>query len=84
MGMWAEVVVATLPDMKHSYQRETVVKGGPQWLWENAKRVSRETETHRYLVGGVIRYRIRKPRALLDLIELVENLPALAMPKVPA
>jgi len=25
---------------------------------------------------AIIRYRIRKPRALLDLIELVENLPA--------
>ncbi len=32
----------------------------------------------------IIRYRIRKPRALLDLIELVENLPAPAKPQVPA
>lgn len=30
----------------------------------------------------VIRYRIRKPRALMDLIELVENLPAPVGPKV--
>ncbi len=32
----------------------------------------------------VERYRVRKPRALLDLIELVENLPAPAKPQVPA
>lgn len=32
----------------------------------------------------IIRYRIRKPRALLNLIELVENLPAPFEPKVDA
>lgn len=29
----------------------------------------------------VIRYRVRKPRALLDLIDLVENLPAPVTPE---
>jgi hypothetical protein len=32
----------------------------------------------------IIRYRVRKPRALMDLIEMVENLPAPVMPKVDA
>lgn len=32
----------------------------------------------------IIRYRIRKPRALLQLIEMVENLPAPAQPRVDA
>lgn len=32
----------------------------------------------------VIRYRIRRPRALLQLIEMVENLPAPAQPRVDA
>lgn len=83
-GMWAEAVVATLPDMTHTYQRETLVNGGPQWLWENAQRVSRETETHRYVIGGVIRYRIRKPRGLTILEELIADLPAPVGPKVDA
>ena len=32
----------------------------------------------------IIRYRVRKPRALLQLIEMVENLPAPAQPRVDA
>lgn len=32
----------------------------------------------------IIRYRIRRPRALLQLIEMVENLPAPAQPRVDA
>lgn len=32
----------------------------------------------------IVRYRIRKPRALLQLIEMVENLPAPAQPRVDA
>lgn len=34
--------------------------------------------------GNIIRYRVRKPRALLQLIEMVENLPAPAQPRVDA
>lgn len=32
----------------------------------------------------IIRYRVRRPRALLQLIEMVENLPAPAQPRVDA
>lgn len=39
---------------------------------------------HLGLWDQVIRYRIRKPRALLQLIEMVENLPAPAQPRVDA
>ena len=51
-------------------------KGPQSWTWHT-------------MVGGlygfrVIRYRIRKPRALLQLIEMVENLPAPAQPRVDA
>lgn len=38
--------------------------GGQSWDWRNAR-----------YCRIVIRYRIRKPRALIQLIELVENLP---------
>ena len=34
--------------------------------------------------GDIIRYRIRRPRALLQLIKMVENLPAPAQPRVDA
>lgn len=32
----------------------------------------------------IVRYRVRRPRALLQLIEMVENLPAPAQPRVDA
>ena len=46
---------------------------GESWNWANWPEF-----------GKIIRYRIRKPRALMDLIELVENLPAPVGPKVDA
>lgn len=52
------------------------------WDWS---RFGQETgDDEGSLWGKIIRYRVRKPRALLDLIDLVENLPAPASPKVPA
>jgi hypothetical protein len=44
---------------------------GSSWVWGSG-------------AIDIIRYRIRKPRALMDLIELVENLPAPVGPKVDA
>jgi hypothetical protein len=35
--------------------------------------VTRETDTHIYVVGAVIRYRIRKPSALQTLIDIAAN-----------
>lgn len=49
---------------------------GDGWTWTTLPPVGK--------YGAVIRYRIRKPRALLDLIDLVENLPAPVAPKVDA
>jgi hypothetical protein len=46
----------------------------PQWSWR----------LHGPDVGRVTRYRIRKPRALIELIEMVENLPAPVQPTVDA
>lgn len=46
---------------------------GNSWNWSNAP-----------LWLPIIRYRVRKPRALIELIEMVENLPAPSQPKVPA
>lgn len=52
----------------------------PSWDWRNWGRPYGDGR----LVMALRRYRVRKPRALLDLIDLVENLPAPAGPKVPA
>lgn len=35
-------------------------------------------------VASILRYQVRRPRALLQLIEMVENLPAPAKPRVDA
>jgi hypothetical protein len=51
-----------------------VVRNSAMRLWVNPN-------VHGF---SIIRYRIRKPRALMDLIELVENLPAPVGPKVDA
>ena len=47
---------------------------GSAWVWDSSLFTSDE----------VVRYRIRRPRALLQLIEMVENLPAPAQPRVDA
>lgn len=44
-------------------------EGGRSWDWSNHPKFSK-----------VIRYRIRKPRALLDLIQLIADLPAPTQP----
>lgn len=49
------------------------LEGGHSWDWSNSHSFTR-----------VIRYRIRKPSALLDLIAMVENLPAPTPERVPA
>ena len=46
-----------------------------QWDWAVCDAVGK---------ARIIRYRIRRPRALLQLIEMVENLPAPAQPRVDA
>jgi hypothetical protein len=52
-----------------------VVVGGPDssWFW-------RKCPLRRYVcynpnAAPIIRYRVRKPRALMDLIKMVENMP---------
>lgn len=56
--------------------REGKVVGGPCWVWAFGKIVTRRENGVTFVIGRVIRYRIRKPRALRDLITLVETLPA--------
>ena len=49
---------------------------GNAWLWSSVPK---------WHAGHIVkRYRLRKPRALLDLIEMVENLPAPVAPMVMA
>ena len=72
VGMMVEAEIVTI-DRKQSSFRQALVKGGPQWVWKNAETVTRETDTHIYVVGAVIRYRIRKPQALQDLIRMAES-----------
>lgn len=43
------------------------------WMWD-----------HEDLDDDIVRYRVKRPRALLQLIEMVENLPAPAQPRVDA
>lgn len=45
---------------------------GPAWDWENFGKINPATGN---VIGRVLRYRIRRPRALLDLIETIETLP---------
>ncbi len=74
VGMYVRVFIETLSG-KANATREGVAYGGLQWSWENAATVTRETDTHYYMVGMIVRYQVRKPRALLDLIEAVEAMP---------
>lgn len=50
-----------------------IAGGGASWVYD-----------HREENPKILRYRIRRPRALLQLIEMVENLPAPAQPRVDA
>lgn len=61
VGAFAEAEL--YPPWIDTKTKQAIVVGGPQWGWENAKTVTRETQTKRFVVGAVIRYRVRKPRA---------------------
>lgn len=52
---------------------------GRSWVWDNPDPNYWNNGAHQ-----IIEYRIRRPRALLQLIEMVENLPAPAKPRVDA
>ncbi len=51
-------------------------EGGDCFCWGTVAKTYRHLE--------IIRYRIRRPRALIELIDMVENLPAPVGPKVDA
>ena len=73
-GMWVHVIF----DEGTPLEKEGIALGSPvAWDWSIPRIAG-------YHWGKVIRYRIRKPRALLQLIEMVENLPAPAQPRVDA
>jgi hypothetical protein len=54
-----------------------IAKGGPSWLWA-------ETGLPPNVWQWIIRYRIRKPRGLTILENLIADLPAPVQPRVPA
>jgi hypothetical protein len=58
---------------------DTTIFPGFFWRWKTVRVVWFRHERRRVCddpaYAPIIRYRIRKPRALLDLIEMVENLP---------
>lgn len=77
IGCWVEVHCAN-GQVAEGVVMPLVVQGQAcaLWVWATLCPV------HWQLRVGA--YRVRKPRALLDLIDLVETLPAPATPKVPA
>lgn len=68
MGMWVQVQNLNACRI---WEGVACSEGGRSWDWSTGYR-------------PVVRYRIRRPRALLQLIEMVENLPAPAQPRVDA
>jgi hypothetical protein len=79
-GHWVNHDGRSIPtDVPGSFVQAT----GHLYRWGHIRTDEGEVRTgiswlgfHNVFGPQIIRYRIRKPRALLDLIDLVENLPA--------
>jgi hypothetical protein len=70
LGMYCETRWESL-FVVQSWEGVVTDRWAPAFVWANHLQ-----ETPRgKLWGRVIRYRVRKPRALLDLIEMVERMP---------
>ena len=71
LGMWVDSVHEGTRGRVYRVDGVAGRMGGLSWDWDNYAKLTRDG---RYITR-VVRYRIRKPRALLDLIEMVESLP---------
>lgn len=79
IGQWVNCITELKSGGFRDIENRVVHGKGASWDWQNFGQVN-----HR---GGrwtrIIRYRIRKPRALLDLIQLIADLPAPVCPVAP-
>ncbi|PCJ24134.1 MAG: hypothetical protein COA96_10335 [SAR86 cluster bacterium] len=72
IGMFAEWVFCDF-NFEPLGQSSGMVKGGNSWLWAGG--INRMKSNPARWAAPFTRYRIRKPRALQQLIEMVETLP---------
>lgn len=73
VGEYVQAVELSLIRGECTFEAVAGMRGGFSWDWQWA---SKPVPGIGSLASRIIRYRIRKPRALLNLIEMVENLPA--------
>lgn len=84
VGLWVHAQQDCLPDYEGIAGR-TVMHRGTCEILHGAKLAGRSRwDWSSGASAKVIRYRIRRPKALQQLIEMVENLPAPAQPRVDA
>ena len=77
VGQYVHIVYIAGPDLR------AIADGGPSWTYGDAndrRTWSRNGKGNDGRFRPIIRYRIRKPRALLDLIQLIADLPAPVAP----
>lgn len=80
VGMWVRMEGYNMRTNGPVVIREKIVEDSPSWNWKmasgHAGRIRLRNGRMVRSVAAVIRYRIRKPRALIQLREMIETLPA--------